>query len=278
MAASIAREVQLLSMLALAAGLIAVFPDAVLCGDSGSIKLGENGYNEQWMAGHATWYGEPNGEGSSGGACGYTKLTGTPYGPRIAAGNDAIFQGGKGCGQCYEVKCSYAECRQEATRIVITDQCPGGEYCSKAEPAFDLSGAAISAMALPDKDGALRNIGLYDILYKRVPCEFQGQNIAFQVDQGSTGFWLSFVVKFLGGPGDIDSVEIRHSGSSSFQPAKHNWGASWMLINTSGQAFKGPYDIRVVSKLNGHAVTAEKVIPEFFEPGKLYESNVQLKY
>lgn len=35
-----------------------------------------------------------------------------------------------------------------------------------------MSGAAISAMALPDQDAALRNVGLYEIQYKRVPCEY----------------------------------------------------------------------------------------------------------
>lgn len=61
-----------------------------------------------------------------GGACGYGKLTGAPYGPKIAAGNEPIYQGGLGCGQCYDVKCSYAECNAQPTRIVITDLCPGG--------------------------------------------------------------------------------------------------------------------------------------------------------
>nr|PNR51702.1 hypothetical protein PHYPA_010890 [Physcomitrium patens] len=77
------------------------------------------------------------------------------------------------------------------------------------------------------------------------------QNMAFHVDEGSTAFWLEFVVKFHGGPGDIESVEVLHSGRSWFQPAKLNWGANRMLINTSVKAFKGPYDIKVVSKLNG---------------------------
>lgn len=73
-------------------------------------------------------------------------------------------------------------------------------------------------------------------------------------------------MKYLGGPGDIESVEI-----------KHNWGANWMLINRSGQAFKGPYTIKVTAKLNGHSVVAEDAIPEGFEPGKLYESKVQFQ-
>ena len=42
--------------------------------------------------------------GCAGGACGYTQLTGTPYGNKIAAGSSAIYQNGLGCGQCYDVR------------------------------------------------------------------------------------------------------------------------------------------------------------------------------
>jgi hypothetical protein len=214
---------------------------------------------------------------AAGGACGYTQLTGTPYGNKIAAGNAPIFQGGQGCGQCYDVMCSYSSCSSTPTRIVITDLCPGGNYCSTGSPAFDFSGAAISSMANPGQEAELRNVGLYDILYKRVPCQYSNQNIAFQVDAGSSPYWLSFTVKFLGGPGDIASVQISQAGGS-FQPAKHNWGANWMLINYNGQPFQGPYSVQITALLNGHTVVANQVIPQYFQPGQLYQSNVQLMY
>lgn len=55
-------------------------------------------------------------------------------------------------------------------------------------------------------------------------------------------------------------------------------GASYMLICYSGQPFRGPYDIKITARLNGHVVIAEHAIPEYFQPGALYESNVQLAY
>jgi len=43
----------------------------------------------------------------------------------------------------------------------------------------------------------------------RVPCDYGGQNVAFAVDAGSSPYWLSFAVRYEGGPGDIESVMIR---------------------------------------------------------------------
>ena len=116
-----------------------------------------------------------------------------------------------------QVMCSDSSlCSRKPTRIVITDECPGGTYCSTGEPAFDFSGAAISSMALPGKDQMLRNKGLYDIQYRRVPCTYPKQNIAFKMDAGSNNHWISFTVKYQGGPGDIARVAIRQ-----VQPARN---------------------------------------------------------
>uniref|UniRef100_A0A7I4FF82 Expansin-like EG45 domain-containing protein n=1 Tax=Physcomitrium patens TaxID=3218 RepID=A0A7I4FF82_PHYPA len=174
---------------------------------SGSLEA--SGYTASWLPGHATWYGDPYGEGSSGGACGYTELAGTPYGLSVGAGSAVIYQNGQGCGECYEVKCTYPSCKPTPSRIVITDFCPGGTFCSTGEPAFDLSGMAMTNMALPGRDQELRNLGLYEIQYRRVPCYYPNQNVAFKVDPGSTPFWLSFTIEYQGGPGDIESVAIR---------------------------------------------------------------------
>jgi hypothetical protein len=40
-------------------------------------------------------------------------------------------------------------------------------------------------------------------------CDQRGQNIAFAMDAGSSSYWLSFAIKYEGGPGDIQSVMIR---------------------------------------------------------------------
>lgn len=169
-------------------------------------------------------------------------------------------------------------CNSAGTRVVVTDFCPGGTYCSTGQKAFDFSGAALNAMALPGKAAQLRGRGLYNVLYKRVPCQYKGQNIAFKLDPGASAYWLSVLVKYVGGPGDVGAVYIRLANSYQFKPMQHAWGANWMLQSYDGKPFKGPMDIKLVSRLNGHSVVARGVIPAYFRPGSTYTSRVQLAY
>jgi hypothetical protein len=59
---------------------------------------------------------------------------------------------------------------------------------------------------------------------------------------------------------------------------QHNWGASWMLIDYSGQPFKGPFDVQIIAKLNGHSLIAWNAIPDYFQPGATYNSTVQFLF
>lgn len=43
----------------------------------------------------------------------------------------------------------------------------------------------------------------------RTPCKYPGQNIAFHVNVGSTAYWLSLLVEFEDGDGDIGSMQIK---------------------------------------------------------------------
>ncbi|KAH8936135.1 hypothetical protein BDL97_17G068300 [Sphagnum fallax] len=252
----------------------------LVCSIAGHLPLHscqENYYDPEWKPAGGTWYGDPDGDGSDGGACGYGVLSTSPYGSSIAAGNSPLFLNGSGCGVCYEVKCNHTDlCKPTATDVVITDLCPGGAFCDGSFPHFDLSGNAISNMAISGQEEALRTVAVYDLLYRRIPCSYPGQNISFTVDSGSNPFWFSLIVKYEGGPGDIQAVQIKQAGNDSgWQAMTQNWGANWMVQSNTGSALQGPLSIRLATQLTGQVVVAADVIPAGYDPGATYESSVQ---
>lgn len=52
-------------------------------------------------------------------------------------------------------------------------------------------------------------IVLYVYEICRTSCFYPGKNVAFRVNEGSTPYWLSLLVEFEGGDGDIGSMHIK---------------------------------------------------------------------
>ncbi|XP_019168895.1 PREDICTED: putative expansin-B14 [Ipomoea nil] len=128
-----------------------------------------NGTFARFAPAIATWYGPPNGHGTDTGACGFGNVGRHPYNSFISAGNQALFKRGKGCGQCYLVKCiSNPSCSRKPIKVHITDECPGA--CNDLPVWFDLGGIAFGAMAKPGQANAMRNAGRVQILYRHVRC------------------------------------------------------------------------------------------------------------
>nr|GMD45866.1 putative expansin-B14 [Ipomoea batatas] len=131
-----------------------------------NICSGRNLFNNATLAGFApataTWY--------DGGACGFGNVGNPPYNSLIAAGNQALYQSGKGCGKCYQVKCtSNPACSENPAKIHITDECPS---CNGEPIWFDLSGTAFGALAKSGQADALRNAGKIQISYQRKLFDF----------------------------------------------------------------------------------------------------------
>ncbi|OEL24071.1 putative expansin-B14 [Dichanthelium oligosanthes] len=162
-----------------------------------------------------------------------------PFSSMITAGGLSIYQNGKGCGSCYQVKCTeHASCSGSPVTVVLTDECPDGT-CQQEPVHFDLSGTAFKAMAKPGQADLLRNAGRLRVQYTRVPCSWHGMDVAFK-----SGAWA---------------------------PMQQSWGAVWKY--NSGAALRAPLSTRLTSG-SGRTLVADKVIPAGWTPGGTYRSVV----
>ncbi|KAK6918595.1 Expansin, cellulose-binding-like domain [Dillenia turbinata] len=231
-------------------------------------------YSSDWSPAGATWYGAATGAGSDGGACGYGTAVGqSPFSSMVSAGGPSLFNSGKGCGACYQVKCTEnAACSGNPVTVVITDECPGGGACSAESVHFDMSGTAFGAMAISGKENALRDVGTLPIQYKRVECDYPGVSVTFNVDSGSNSNYFATAIEFEDGDGDIGGADLREASNSvSWQPMQQSWGAVWKL--DSGSELQAPFSIRLTSD-SGKTLVANNVIPSDWKPGQSYRSIV----
>ncbi|CAL1361488.1 unnamed protein product [Linum trigynum] len=225
-----------------------------------------NKTHHQWLEAQATWYGPPTGAGTTGGACGYTdSVEKPPFHKLVAAGGDAFYKSGKGCGGCYKVKCkSHPDCSKRPVNIVITDHCPG------TNQHFDLSGHAFGAMARPGKEDLLRSAGKLTVKYRRHPCKFYGTPMTFHVDAGSNPYYLEVLVEFVEGDGTICSVELRAANSNEWVQMKPSWGALWQ--HSCSSPLCGPISFRITTDETKRVVTVNDVLPKDWKPGQDYRA------
>ncbi|VFQ83245.1 unnamed protein product [Cuscuta campestris] len=228
-----------------------------------------------WYSATATWYGSPDGDGSDGGACGYgTMVDVRPYRARVGAVSPVLFKNGEGCGACYKVKCLDGSiCTRKAVTVIITDQAPD-RFSDR--PLLDLSGAAFSRMAVTGYSGSLRNRGEMPVIYRRTKCKYPGKNIAFRVNEGSTGYWLSLLVEFEEGDGDIGSMHIRQAGSEEWLEMQQIWGANW-VINSGRWPLRGPLSVKLTTLSTGKTLAARDVIPGNWSPRATYTSRLNFR-
>nr|QOL70777.1 expansin [Lilium tsingtauense] len=228
--------------------------------------------DRNWHPATATWYGSANGDGSTGGACGYGTLVDVrPLRAHVGAVSPVLFRDGEGCGACYKVRClDPSLCSRRPATVIVTDECPGG-YCAFGRTHFDLSGAAFSHMAVAGDAANLRNRGEISVMYRRTVCKYRGKNIAFHVNEGSTNFWLSLLVEFEDGDGDIGSMHIKQAGSTQWLQMNHVWGASWCIVQGP---LHGPFSVKLTTLSTKKTLSARDVIPKNWSPKATYTSRL----
>ncbi|XP_059636058.1 putative expansin-B2 [Cornus florida] len=252
--------------------LFSLLITSCLCFNPKRLNVSKTQSNSGWSLAGATWYGSSNGAGSDGGACGYgNAVEQPPFSSLISSGGPSLFQSGKGCGVCYEVKCrSNKACSGVPVKVVITDSCPG---CVSESVHFDLSGTAFGAMAKSAHADQLRNAGLLQIQYRRVQCHYPGVSVAFRVDAGSNPNYFASIIEFQAGDGNLAKVDLKQAlDSDSWLPMQQSWGAVWKL--DPGSTLRPPFSIKLTSNESGKTLVANNVIPAGWQPGKTYRSQV----
>ncbi|KAJ3678688.1 hypothetical protein LUZ60_002491 [Juncus effusus] len=236
----------------------------------------DNGGGLQWGSASATWYGAPTGAGpdDNGGGCGFKNVNLPPFNSLISCGNAAIFRGGKGCGSCYQVKCTgHPACSGNPSTITITDECLYG-VCSDAEHHFDMSGTTFGSMAIAGREDELRHAGRMAILFARVPCNYPGLTVSFHVEEGSNPMYLAILVEYADGDGDLSQVDVLEgTQGATWTPLRQSWGAIWRL--DSSHPLQGPFSVRITTLTSGKTLVAQNVIPADYVPNYTYRSVVQ---
>ncbi|KAG8092520.1 hypothetical protein GUJ93_ZPchr0012g20569 [Zizania palustris] len=237
-------------------------------------------YGSGWLPARATWYGAPTGAGpdDNGGACGFKNVNQYPFMSMTSCGNEPLFNDGKGCGSCYQIRCvNNPACSGNTETVIITDM----NYYPVAKYHFDLSGTAFGAMAKPGQNDKLRHAGIIDIQFRRVPCNYPGLKVNFHVEEGSNPVYFAVLVEYEDLDGDVVQVDLMESKSSSYgaatatgvwTPMRESWGSIWRI--DANHRLQAPFSIRVRSD-SGKTLVANNVIPANWAPNTNYRSIVQ---
>ncbi|TKY67789.1 Expansin A1 [Spatholobus suberectus] len=206
----------------------------------------------------------------SSGACGYGSLALGFSGGQLAASVASLFKDGAGCGACFQIRCKNPTlCNKAGTRVVLTD------LNHNNQTDFVLSSRAFAAMAQKGMGQQILKLGIVDIEYKRVPCEYKNQNLAVRVEESSKKpDYLAIKFLYQGGQTEIVAVDVAQVGSSNWNFMSRNHGAVWDTSRVPQGALQ--FRLVVTAGYDGKWIWAQKVLPVDWKNGVVYDSGVQI--
>ncbi|KAH9321474.1 hypothetical protein KI387_016113, partial [Taxus chinensis] len=206
------------------------------------------------------------------GACGYESFASTLNHGGVATASSQIYKEGVGCGACYQIRCTnQAICRKSGLKVVVTD------HTENNQTDFVVSVRTFSSLAQPSKSAELVKMGIANVEYKRIPCEYPGQNMTLKIDKSSSyPYFLAVQFLYQGGQTDITSVDVAQVGTSNWKYMTRNHGAVWSIEKPP----MGDLSVRwlVTSGYDGYWVWSKRsVLPSNWKVGSVYDSGIQIK-
>ncbi|CAI5966741.1 unnamed protein product [Closterium sp. NIES-65] len=169
------------------------------------------------------------------------------------------YDGGKGCGTCYEIECkSHKSCRSGSVIVRATGR-HGDDQFLLASTAWD-------------KIVRGRDAGNVEIKFRSVDCP-KNADIGVKIMSGTNQYW--FAVQILGAAkaGGVEGVELSKDGKKWSKMKRLAESATWALDPAKEIVDAGKKVSVRVTAVGGARVELKDVIPEKWTVGNTYKSS-----
>jgi hypothetical protein len=207
------------------------------------------------------------------GACGYGNLFEQGYGLETTALSVALFDEGRACGGCYELRChGSAYCARGGAPVVTvtaTNACPANyskpndNWCNPPLRHFDLSKPMFLRLVTDF------HVGIIPVHYRRAPCARRG---GVRFEMRGDRWWVAVLVFNVAGAGDVRAVAAKGSRDGAWVEMRRNWGQIWDGADSrlvgQGLSFR-------VTNSDGRSIVFDNVVPPTWSAGQTFEGKHQ---